>query len=70
MDKIVLKILEKQVFAIYIKQLATVNSNNIKYIKKYIGLINSSPCYHPLIDSVQPFRNAWNANEKRIGAIT
>ena len=41
-DKTALKVLNEQVFAIHAEQLATANSNGIRYIEKCIGLIDQA----------------------------
>lgn len=42
MDKTALKGLEEQVFAIYVEQLATANSNSVGYIEACIALIGEA----------------------------
>jgi hypothetical protein len=46
-DKTALKALEEQVFAIHAEQLATANSNGVKYIEECIGLIDQALALAP-----------------------
>jgi hypothetical protein len=46
-DKTALKALEEQVFAIHAEQLATANSNGVKYIEKCISLIDQALAIAP-----------------------
>ncbi|TAQ84708.1 hypothetical protein B7494_g6969 [Chlorociboria aeruginascens] len=46
-DKTALKLLEEQVFGIHAEQLATANSNGVKYLEECIDLIERSLSLSP-----------------------